>query len=126
MSSCAWSAATSQARGVNMLCNHSPCISWKSGSPVVVALKVMARNRGHLSPYTICGVTPKIKMAESRIRRRLTNVIDYSELNALSSVVLYKTSKRKKTGKKYLVERIIERRKVHSVSHFLKLGSPYM
>ena len=41
-------------------------------------------------------------MAESRSRRRLRNVLDYSKLNALSSVVLYHTSKRKKTGKKYL------------------------
>ena len=77
----------------------------------------MARNSGHLSPHAICGLTPKIKMAENTSRRRSRNALDYSELNALSSVVLYDTSKRKKTGKKYLVERIIERRKLHSVSH---------
>jgi len=77
----------------------------------------MARNRGHLSPYAIYSLTPKIKMAENRSRRRLRNVVNYAELNALFSVVLYNTSKRKKTGKKYLVERIIEQEKANSVSH---------
>ena len=43
----------------------------------------------------------KIKMAENTSRRRSRNVLDYSELNALSSFVLYNTSKRKKTWKKY-------------------------
>ena len=79
--------------------------------------RIMARNRGHLSLHAICSLTPKIKMVENRSHRRLRNVITYSELNALSSVVLYNTSKRKKTGKKYLVEKIIERQKANSVSH---------
>ena len=57
----------------------------------------MARNSGHLSPHSICGLTTKIKMGENTSRLRPRNVLDYSELNALSSVVLYNTSKRKKT-----------------------------
>ena len=57
----------------------------------------IARNSGHLSPHSICGLTTKIKMAENTSRRRSRNVLDYSERNALSSVVLYNTSKRKKT-----------------------------
>ena len=60
----------------------------------------MARNSGHLSPHSICGLTTKIKIAENQentSRRRSRNVLDYSELNALSSVVLYNTPKRKKT-----------------------------
>ena len=59
--------------------------------------ETMARNSGHLSPHSICGLTTKIKMAKNTSRRRSRNVLDYSELNALSSVVLYNTSKRKKT-----------------------------
>jgi len=77
----------------------------------------MARNRAHLSLYAIYSLTPKIKMGENRSRRQLRNVVSYSELNALFSVILYNTSKRKTTGKKYLVERIIEQEKANSVSH---------
>ena len=65
--------------------------------PTVVFIGNMTRNSGHLSPHSICGLTTKIKMAENTSRRRSRNVLDYLELNALSSVVLYNTSKRKKT-----------------------------
>ena len=63
----------------------------------VELLDIMARNSGHLSPHSICGLTTKIKIAENTSRLRPRNVLDYSELNALSSVILYNTSKRKKT-----------------------------
>ena len=57
----------------------------------------MVRNLGHLSPHSFCGLTTKIKIAENTSRRRSGNVLDYSEVNALSCVVLYNTSKSKKT-----------------------------
>jgi hypothetical protein len=51
--------------------------------------------------------------------KRSRNVVDYKQLNALSSVVLYDTStvKRKRTcGSFYQVERIITRRRICHVS----------
>ena len=33
-------------------------------------LNLMARNSGHLSPHSICGLSTKIKMAENTSRRR--------------------------------------------------------
>ena len=63
----------------------------------------MARKWEYLSPHSICGLTTKIKMVGNTSCRWSRNFIDSSELNALSSVVLYNTSKRKKTGKKYIV-----------------------
>jgi len=49
-------------------------------------------------------------------RERSVPKVDYKELNALSSVVLFNTSTRKVKGRKiYNVERIIERRKAKYV-----------
>ena len=62
---------------------------------------------------TIC---TKIKMAE-RVQRKGSLTVDYSQLNSLSSVLLYDTKRRKrKQGTEYPVERIIHRRKVKQVS----------
>lgn len=55
-------------------------------------------------------------MAE-RVQRKRSLTVDYSQLNSLSSVLLYDTKRRKrKQGAEYPVERIIHRRKVKQVS----------
>lgn len=95
----------------------------------------MARNSGHLSLHEICGLTPDIKMAENMSRRRSRNVLDYSELNALSSVVLYHTlyhyhyhytSKRKKTEEIFDGKNHRTPKSTFGKSYFRKLWSPYV
>ena len=76
----------------------------------------MARYRGYLSPH----IETRLSPAEQRVKQ-LNNMaasecsvpkVDYKQLNALSSVVLFDTSIKKfKESTIYDVERIIERRK---------------
>ena len=76
----------------------------------------MARNRGHLSPHNETRLSP----GEQRMKQlknmaaseRSVPKVDYKQLNALSSVVLFDTSTKKFKGRKiYDVESIVERRK---------------
>ena len=48
--------------------------------------------------------------------KRAGKIVDYKQLNALSSVVLYDTGKKKKNASFYEVERVITRRRVCHVS----------
>ena len=57
-------------------------------------------------------------MAEISHRGRSRNALDYSELR--SSYTTNYTTKRMRTGKKYLAERIIERRETHFLSHIFE------
>ena len=70
-------------------------------------------------PYKQVGILQKQSNMATNTSKRSRNVVDYKQLNALSSVVLYDTStvKRKRTcGSFYQVERIITRRRICHVS----------
>ena len=80
----------------------------------------MARNRGHLSPHIRTRFSPGARRMKQRnnmaASKRSVTKVDYKQLNALSSVVLFDTSTKKVKGRKiYNVERIIERRKAKYV-----------
>jgi hypothetical protein len=56
--------------------------------------------------------------------KRMRESIDYQQLNMLSSIVLYNERKKRKTGKLYEAERIIERRnkgRVHFPNIYVKI-----
>ena len=61
-------------------------------------------------------------MATTSTLKRSRQIVDYKQLNALSSVVLYDTGKRNGTGKRkknsgfYEVERVVTRRRIGHVS----------
>ena len=80
----------------------------------------MARNRGHLSP----DIETRLSPGEQRMKQRnnmaasgrSVRKVDYKQLNALSSVVLFDTyTKKVKWRKIYDAERIIEHRKAKYV-----------
>ena len=66
-----------------------------------------------LEPANISGNLPKKTAAVGSTRKRL--ILNYKDLNEISSVVLYDTA-RKGKGKFFEVDRLIEKRKVGYVS----------
>ena len=66
-----------------------------------------------LEPANISGNLPKKTAAVGSKRKRL--ILNYKDLNEISSVVLYDTA-RKGKGKFFEVDRLIEKRKVGHVS----------
>jgi hypothetical protein len=89
----------------------------------------MARNAGHLSLLIGMRFSPlALQFCNMAARKRCLLEVDYAQLNALSSVVLYDTKKSKKRSKNnriYDVERIIERRNVKHVSFSLQIFFDY-
>lgn len=52
----------------------------------------------------------------SSVRAKRKHVVDYQQLNSLSSVVLYDTVPKRNKGRLWEVERVISRRTVRHVS----------
>lgn len=71
---------------------------------------IIARNPGHLSPRIRQQFFSKMFECFNMASSRRSHVVDYKQLNSLSSVVMYDTAPHpKKRGKLFEVERIITR-----------------